>query len=104
MKNVMLAIALAGLLSVMVGCAYPVGYGGSFIVDAKHAVAVGDPSAAMTKEGKAEVVGIIIITLGDGSISAACKDGGITKIHHVDVEQLGVLGIYSRTITRVYGQ
>lgn len=41
---------------------------------------------------------------GDHGIDAACKQGGIKKISHVDIETENVLGIVRRTTTKVYGE
>jgi hypothetical protein len=57
-----------------------------------------------TKTGVAEAKGIIIVALGDSSIDAACKAGGITKIHYIDYETLNILGIYGSVKTTVYGE
>ncbi len=37
-------------------------------------------------------------------INAAAKNGGITKISHVDQSSYSVLGIYSKYTVRVYGE
>ncbi len=73
-------------------------------IDQHSPVAMGDRGVAPSKVGTAEVEGILIFTTGDASISAAMQNGGITEVHHVDSESLNVLGIYSRYITRVYGE
>ena len=38
---------------------------------------------------------------GDASISAAMKNGGITRVHHVDNETTNLLGIYAKYVTIV---
>ncbi len=40
---------------------------------------------------------------GDASIEAAAENGGITHIHHVDVESTSVLGVITDVTTIVYG-
>jgi len=74
------------------------------VIDLKSPVAVGDPTVGSAKVGRAKAQGIILVGFGDASISAAMKNGGITKIHHVDSEELCVLGIYSRKEIIVYGE
>jgi len=32
------------------------------------------------------------------------KNGGITRIHHIDYETLGILGVYAKYTTIVYGE
>jgi TRL-like protein family len=59
---------------------------------------------APTKMGEATAQGIILITQGDASIAAAMKDGGITKVNHIDTEELYVLGVYAKETIRVYGE
>jgi hypothetical protein len=57
-----------------------------------------------TKVGKSQAMSILgIYAGGDASIDAAAKDGNIKKISHVDTERFGVLGIYYRQTTMVYG-
>lgn len=42
---------------------------------------------------------------GDHGINKAAKNGGITKISHVDVEDFNVLGyLFTKTTTKVYGE
>ncbi len=45
-----------------------------------------------------------IATFGDGSINQAAKMAGITKISHVDVKKVGVLGIFITYKYFVYGE
>ncbi len=91
------------LMVAAVGCANgPVVY--PITVDTKGPVAVGDSILPATKVGRAKAQGIVLVGIGDASITAAAKDAGITKIHHVDTDVLNVLGIYSRYETIVYGE
>jgi hypothetical protein len=70
----------------------------------KGAMSIGDVGVKATKVGKAKAMGIILVGVGDASISAAMQSAGITKVHHVDTEQLNVLGIYCESYTVVYGE
>ena len=45
-----------------------------------------------------------LCAVGDASIEAAAKAGGITKIHHVDFKSHSVIGIYAEFTTIVYGE
>ncbi|PYN11407.1 MAG: protein trl [Candidatus Rokuibacteriota bacterium] len=54
--------------------------------------------------GRAEAWGIVVFATGDASISAAAKNGGITRIHHVDHETMNILGFYAKYTTIVYGE
>jgi hypothetical protein len=44
------------------------------------------------------------VAFGDAGIKAAMKDGGITRIHHVDQKLISVLGIYFQKTIEVYGE
>ena len=104
MRVLVCAIALAGML-LTVGCGVmpmsPVV--APLTLNQRGAVAVG-PAATGTRVGRATAEGILIVSYGDASIEAAMEDGKITKIHHVDNESLGVLGVYARQETIVYGE
>ncbi|MGN0855277.1 MAG: TRL domain-containing protein [Kiritimatiellia bacterium] len=63
-----------------------------------------DNSVKPVKCGTATASGIICFTEGDCSIAAAMKNGGITKIHHVDYKVKNILGIVGETTTLVYGE
>ncbi len=73
------------------------------ILDEKGPVAAG-PAAGSSKVGRAEAWGILVFATGDASISAAMRNGGITRIHHVDHETLSILGVYAKYTTIVYGE
>jgi hypothetical protein len=46
-----------------------------------------------------------VVVVGDCSVASAMKDGGITKIHHVDTEINTILGgLYGKFSTVVYGE
>jgi hypothetical protein len=57
-----------------------------------------------SKKGEACSQGILGVATGDSSIQAACANGGITKIHHVDYHVMSVLGVYGKTTVTVYGE
>src|SRR5574344_354883 len=58
-----------------------------------------------SKVGEASASSILgIVATGDASIATAAKNGNITKIHHVDVESTGILGIYATYKVIVYGE
>lgn len=105
MKKVLVAVVLVATLALCTGCwTFPNGAILAPIQDLKSPVAMGDPTVPATKIGKAQATGIIIVGWGDASIQTAAQNGAITRIHHVDSEQLNILGIYSRNTTVVYGQ
>jgi hypothetical protein len=45
-----------------------------------------------------------IYSSGNASVSEAMKDGGITKVHHVDNDSYNVFGLYAKACTIVYGE
>jgi hypothetical protein len=97
-----LAIVCASFLT---GCA-TVGHApvtSLITLDEKGPVATG-PAAGSSKVGRSEAWGILVFATGDASISAAMKNGGITRIHHVDHETSSFLGVYAKYTTIVYGE
>ena len=105
MKLKLAAAALA--LMATTGCATATG-GSTFAMGGiysgyKSGGQVGTAQAGKT--GEACVSSILgAVAMGDASIEAAKKAGGITQIAHVDHEQFGVLGVYATSCTIVHGQ
>ena len=100
--RVLVCVAVLTAMLVTSGCALgPVL--GAITIDQRGPVAVGPAASVGSKVGRSKAQGILIVSFGDASISAAVKEPGITKIHHVDCEVLNVFGIYSRYETIVYG-
>jgi hypothetical protein len=68
------------------------------------------PGSATSNTGSSKVGTAVaesflgLIATGDASIEAAMKDGGITKIHHVDYESKNILGLYATFTVVVYGE
>ena len=58
---------------------------------------------ANPKCGISTATSIVGITFGDCSIEAAMKSQQLKKIYYVDYESLGILGVYAKTTTKVYG-
>ncbi|MGD0016058.1 MAG: TRL-like family protein [Verrucomicrobiia bacterium] len=85
------------------GCAMVTPMNGSLYTDMKGPVAMGDASH-MPKTGTATATAIIGIATGDASIETAMKNGGITKVHHVDTQVKNILGVYAEYTTVVYGE
>ena len=58
-----------------------------------------------TKEGRANTKSVLwLVAWGNAGTRAAAENGGITVIHHADVEFYSLLlGLYSRQTTIVYG-
>jgi hypothetical protein len=62
------------------------------------------PAPTSPKVGRADAWGIVLFATGDASISAAMRNGGITRVHHVDHETLNILGWFAKYTTIVYGE
>ena len=57
------------------------------------------------KMGTAECSSILgLFGMGDASIATAMKNGGITKISHVDYHSTNILGLYAKYVIMVYGE
>jgi hypothetical protein len=75
----------------------------SLVFDMKGPVSSGTATGS-SKVGRAEAWGILVYGAGDASISAAMRNGGITRVHHVDNQTTNILGVYAKYITIVYGE
>lgn len=101
-SHIMLSLCCAASLT---GCAV-VGHGpvtAPLVFDMKGPVAMG-AAGGSPKTGRAEAWGILVYGTGDASISAAMRNGGITRVHHVDNQTTNILGVYAKYITIVYGE
>jgi hypothetical protein len=88
----------------LTGCA--IGHGpviAPLAIDLRGPVSAGS-AAGSSKVGRASAVGIVMFATGDASISTAMRNGGITRIHHVDHETSNFFGFYSKYTTIVYGE
>lgn len=57
------------------------------------------------KVGTSNAIGVLgLVAVGDASITKAAKEGGITKISHVDIQKTSVLGLFASYKTMVYGE
>jgi hypothetical protein len=105
----------AGAFAMMLlsGCAtsvYPGGptIGGGIwtgVIDPAQNLAVAVEPGPGAKVGEASSMGILgIFAVGDAGLDAAMKNGGITKVHHVDHQVQALLwGLWARTTTIVHG-
>lgn len=102
--SIFTVISIAALL--MSGCAaYVISpVTGGFYTDVKIPGAV-TSNDSYSKSGTAEMTSILgFVAYGDASISAAMKNGGITKVHHTDYQAFSVLGLYAKFTVIVYGE
>jgi hypothetical protein len=97
-------LGLLALVSLFTGCATQIPYG-MILIDNTLPLQVGDASAKSTKVGTATSQSYLaMIAVGDSSINTAAKNGGITKINHVDWQVKNMLGIIGEYTTTVYGE
>lgn len=93
-----------GVTLLFSGCAMQRPYGALFI-DNTLPLQVGDNSVRSLKKGTSTSTSVMgLVAQGDCSIEAACKNGGITKISHVDWKVKSFLGILGEYTTIVYGE
>ena len=113
--------ALAALLCVVIlvlfssGCATNVYPGGPTVAGvvytevtspAQYLAVATDKDAECRRRGEASNMAFLgLFAFGDAGIDAAMRNGGITKVHHVDhVMQHFLYTIYARDKTVVYGE
>ena len=66
---------------------------------------IANETSGMGKKGTATATSILgWVATGDASITAAMKNGGITKVHHVDFESTSIIGVYATYTVVVYGE
>lgn len=95
-------LALAGFLT---GCATPQPVGILYTEVTLPVTATGNTAQPKEKIGISTCQSILsLVATGDASIQAAMKNGGITKIHHIDWEAKNILGIIGDYKTTVYGE
>jgi hypothetical protein len=102
-KRLALLIVFAAVVCFS-GCAtvYPIG---GLYTEVKLPVDVTSNNGPALKVGTAECKSILaLVAIGDASIEAAKKNGGITKVHHVDWSVENILGIIGKYKVTVYGE
>jgi TRL-like protein family len=103
MKKTIVILTLCAFLFVT-GCAtlYPAG---SIYTNIKLPVTVTANSGVATKVGTSQCTSILsAVAIGDASIETAKKNGGITKVYHVDYDVKNILGIVGTYKVTVYGE
>ena len=101
-------ICLSCVVLFLTGCAaLPLSPGiaapGYLFADTRGPLAMGS-NLSYSKVGKATSKSILgWVSLGDSSIEAASRNGGIKKIHHVDYQIKNILSAYCTYTTIVYG-
>jgi hypothetical protein len=103
MKRAFAILVVVLVIGSITGCTIVSPMNGSLYTEVSGPVAVGSASGA-SKKGEAKATSIVGVALGDASIEAAMKNGGITKVHHVDTKVRNILGVYAEITTIVYGE
>lgn len=102
MKHLAGFVLLSALLSSCAIGKSPIS--GFAYTDVKDGLAV-TSNTGSSKVGTSQASGYVgLVTTGDASIEAAAKNGGITRIQHVDYHTKSILGLYTTYTTIVYGQ
>ena len=108
-------ICMGSMIMFTSGCAintYPGGpsVGAALYVDvtapAQMLTVATEPTAKQTKTGRATSQAVLgIAAIGDGGINKAMKNGGITKVHHIDHNiHLLLWGLYVSDTLIVHGE
>jgi hypothetical protein len=102
MRKVSVVLLLALIMAVFMSCAS----GGAAInVSTGIAQATVTDNTVGTKVGEAATQNVLgIAQWGDASVSAAAKNGGITKVATVDQKKVSILGLYVKKTTIVTGE
>ncbi len=103
MRKLLLSLAALTALSLVMGCATPFPTGSIYTGVTMPSAASGNVISA--KQGTAECISVLgLVAVGDCSIDAAARAGGITRISHVDFKAKNVLGVYGQYTTIVRGE
>lgn len=103
MKKLLAVLVMVMFLAACSVASAPVSNG--FIFTSVKGPVAATETATFSKKGEASCSTVLgLISTGDASIKAAMRDGGITKIHHVDHSSTTVLGLYAKFTTVVYGE
>jgi len=111
MRSLLLLCGFAALMSSgclfmgMAGAATPVT--GVAFTDVKYPLAVTNLKGETQnlKRGEATCTSVLgLVATGDASIEAARLNGGITKVHWVDVSVRNILGLYAEYKVVVWGE
>lgn len=100
-------VALSVALGALNGCAVAIAPVTGFVYsDVKGPITATDNADFnANKVGRSTAKSILgIYATGDASIHTAAKNGGITKIHHIDYESRSVLGVIAEVTVVVYGE
>lgn len=99
------ALALGASALLASGCAYAVAPVTGFVYSDVDGPLTATSNPDGSKTGIAQCESILgIVASGDCSIAAAARNGGISRIRHVDFKTKSILGVYAEFTTTVYGE
>lgn len=103
MKKILILFAL-GASCMLMGCATIMPMGSAY-TGTKLPFMVTGNGGVSTKTGEAKCVSVMgLVAVGDCSIETAKKNGGITKVNHVDWNVNNILGVYGSYTVIVSGE
>jgi hypothetical protein len=104
-RFLLVSVAAIALGCVVAGCAaYAVAPVTGFLYSNVMAPMSATSNSEYSKTGMAECTSILgLVAQGDASIQTAMKNGGITRVHHIDYKSESILGVYAKFTVIVYG-
>jgi len=103
MKKLLVIFAI-GMLCILTGCATIMPMGSAY-TGTKLPFMTTSNSGVSTKTGEAQCISVMgLVAVGDCSIETAKKNGGITKVNHVDWNVKNILGVYGSYTVIVSGE
>jgi hypothetical protein len=103
MKKLLVIFAL-GMICMLTGCATIMPMGSAY-TGAKLPFMATANSGVSSKTGEAQCISVMgLVAVGDCSIETAKKNGGITKVNHVDWNVKNILGVYGSYTVIVSGE
>jgi hypothetical protein len=104
-KNVLMMALAVAMLVVMSGCAVVQTPVLGLVFTEVKAPITADAGAGSGRVGKATAKSFLgLVALGDASIEAAMKNGGIRRANHIDYQSKSILGVYGEFTVIVYGE
>lgn len=108
MRKVSLALGLAGFAMLLGGCyTAPImpPMGAITSISAPLSAEYSPETTVSTRSGRASTFAVLgLVSVGDCSIEAAARDGGLRQVNHADYSYLNILGIWQRFTVKVYGE
>lgn len=106
MKKMFALCAACVGTAVLTGCVLPMKGTVHSALTLNHTVSdpIVDNSVRPVKSGEAWSGGLLCFASGDATVGEAMRNGGISKVHHVDYRVTNILYLYNQTTTIVYGE